>query len=79
MVLVVGEAAAEAGLGAAVGGVGDEAGGGIAVGGEELGEGRMRPSSGPLMPAESSWGQRPVIMLACEGSVQGAVDAPART
>ena len=58
------KAATEAGLDAAIGGVGDEAGRGVTVGGEVLGEGRCVPSSGWLMPVESSWGQRPVIMLA---------------
>ena len=36
------------------------------------------PSSGRSQPTESSWGQRPVIMLACDGNVQGAVNGPPR-
>ena len=48
VVLEVSEAATEAGLDAAVGGVGDEAGRGVTVGGEVLGEGRMRLIERPV-------------------------------
>ena len=50
VILEMSKAATEAGLDAAIGGVGDEAGRGVTAGGEVLGEGLMVPSSGWLMP-----------------------------
>ena len=73
-VLVAGEAAIEPVAGVAVVRVGDETRRRVALPGEELGQGRIGPSSPRSQSTESRCGHWPVNMLACEGSVQEAVD-----
>ena len=67
------EPAVEPGVGRAVFGVGDKTGCCIAARPEVVGESREVRGEGRQPFPPSSWGQRPVNMLACEARVHGAV------
>ena len=74
IVLIMSEAAVEAGVVGTIVGIGDEARRRIAARPEIFGQRREAgPSRASSSSTSSSWGQRPVNMLACEARVQGAV------
>ena len=74
VVFIMSEAAVQAGVVGTILGIGDEARRRITMRPEVLGQGRETRCEGQSSSCtSSSWGKRPVNMLACEGRVQGAV------